>query len=51
MAARTDKDVTEALEADRQHRDQWRATPEGEADYQATVERAKAAAERLRAAG
>jgi len=51
MAARTDKEVTEALDADRRHKAQWRATPEGEADYQSTVERAKAAAERLRAAG
>jgi hypothetical protein len=50
MAARTDADLDQALVADRRHVEEWRSTPEGEADYQATVERVKAVAERLRAA-
>ncbi len=50
MAARTDSDLDEALAVDRRHVSEWRSTPEGEADYQATVERVKAVAERLRAA-
>ncbi len=50
MAARTDADLDTALAADRRHLQDWRSTPDGEADYQATVSRVKAVAERLRAA-
>lgn len=51
MTARTEAEIEQALAADRRHLAEWRSTPEGEADYQATVERMKALAERLRAAG
>ena len=51
MAARTDSDLDKALAADRRHVAEWRSTREGETDYQATVERVKAVADRLRAAG
>lgn len=40
--------IEQALERDREYLRKWRSTPEGEADYRATVERMKAAAERLR---
>ena len=50
MTERTDTNIDEALTADREHLREWRSTPEGEADYQATVERARQAAEQQRAA-
>lgn len=49
MARRADTDVEEALAKDRRHLAEWRSTPDGEADYQVTVERMKSTAARLRA--
>lgn len=41
--------LEEAVARDRLHLREWRSTPEGESDYQATVERLRALDERLRA--
>lgn len=49
MSGRTDTEIEEALARDRRHLAEWRSTPEGEADYQATVERVRKLDERLRA--
>ena len=49
MSDRTDTEVEEALARDRRHLGEWRSTPEGEADYQATVERVRKLDEQLRA--
>jgi hypothetical protein len=49
VAKRTDADIDEALRRDRRHLDEWRSTPDGEADYQATVERVRKLDQQLRA--
>jgi hypothetical protein len=49
MSGRTDTEVEAALARDRRHMDEWRSTPEGEADYQDTVERVRKLDEQLRA--
>jgi hypothetical protein len=49
VVRRADVDVEEALVRDRRHLSKWRSTPEGEADYQETLERLRRLDERLRA--
>lgn len=49
MAGRTDTEVERALARDRDHMERWRSTPEGEADFLATVSRLRKLDERLRA--
>lgn len=49
MSDQTDTGIDEALARDRRHLDEWRSTPEGEADFQATVERLRQLDDRLRA--